>query len=102
MDVKVVLSTIWAAVQPLLGKLMQDPAFQDVLQKILADVLAKITSGIHPDAVVKQAQGQIVAAAALHLTGNPIADAHAWVANLKLPPPTDLPPAPPPIGQYKS
>lgn len=94
MNIQVVLSSIWAAVQPLLGQLMKDPAFQAVLQKILADVLAKITAGIHPDTAVQQANGQIVAAAALHLTGNPIADAKAWLDNFKLP--TDLPPAQPP------
>lgn len=87
MNIQVVLSAVWAAVQPLLGQLMKDPAFQAALQKILADVLAKITAGLHPDVVVKQAQGQIVAAAALHLTGNPIADAQVWLANLNLPAP---------------
>lgn len=87
MNFQVVLSDIWAVVQPLLGKLMQDPAFQAVFQKILADVLTKIAAGVHPDTAVQQANGQIAAAAALHLTGNPMADFAALLSNLN-PPPT--------------
>ena len=100
MNIQVVLSTIWAAVQPLLGKLMQDPAFQAVLQKILADIVDKIAKGVHPDTAVQQAQGQIGAAALLHLTGNFGADLQSFLSGIK--PLTDLPPAPTPTGKYSS
>src|ERR1700675_2813068 len=83
MNLQVVLSTIWATVQPVLGKLMQDPAFQAVLQKILADIVAKIAAGMHPDIAVQQAQGQIGAAALLHLTGNFGADIQSFLSGLK-------------------
>ena len=80
MDIKVV----WAAIQPLLTQLLQSPQFQALLQKILADITAKIDAGVHPTVATDQAVGQIGAAALLHLTGNPIA---TLLSNLK--PPTD-------------
>lgn len=91
---------LWSAIQPFLTQLLQSPEFQAVLKKIMDDVLAKIAAGVHPATATNQAAGQIGAAALLHLTGNPAADISAFVTSLK--PPTDLPPAPPPIGQYKS
>lgn len=65
---------VWAAIQPFLTQLLQSPQFQAVLQKALQDILTKIAAGVHPDAAVQQATGQIGAAAVLHLTGNPLAD----------------------------
>lgn len=92
---------VWSAIQPLLAQLLQSPAFQALLQKILADIMAKIAAGVHPDTAVQQATGQIGAAALLHLTGNPVADFAALVSGIK--PPTDLPPAPLPVtGQFTS
>ncbi len=90
---------VWTAIQPFLTQLLQSPQFQAVLQKILADLLARINAGVHPDTAVQQATGQIGAAALLHLTGNPIADVQAWLANFK--PPTGGP-TPPPIGTFTS
>jgi hypothetical protein len=73
-----VISALLAAAGPALqqafSQLMQSPQFHSVLQKILDDIVAKIAAGIHPDTAVKQATGQIGAAAMLHLTGNPVAD----------------------------
>ena len=74
---------VWSAIQPLLAQLLQSPAFQALIQKILADITAKIAAGVHPDTAVQQATGQIGAAALLHLTGNPMADFAALVSNLK-------------------
>lgn len=68
---------VWAAIQPFLTQLLQSPQFQAVLQKALQDILTKVAAGVHPDEAVKQAQGQIGAAALLHLTGNPLADLQA-------------------------
>jgi len=76
---------VWSAIQPLLAQLLQSPAFQALIQKILADITAKIAAGVHPDTAVQQATGQIGAAALLHLTGNPMADFSALLANLKPP-----------------
>ncbi len=72
---------VWAAIQPLLTQLLASPQFQALLMKILADMNAKIAAGVHPDTAVQHATGQIGAAAALHLTGNPIADVQGWLAN---------------------
>ncbi len=83
---------LWTTLQPFLAQLLQSPQFQAVLQKILSDVLAKISQGVHPDTAVQQATGQSGAAALLHLTGNPMADFSALWAGIK--PPTDLPPEP--------
>ena len=74
---------VWSAIQPFLAQLLQSPAFQALIQKILADITAKIAAGVHPDTAVQQATGQIGAAALLHLTGNPVADFTALVSNLK-------------------
>jgi hypothetical protein len=90
---------VWSAIQPLLAQLLQSPAFQALIQKILADITAKIAAGVHPDTAVQQATGQIGAAALLHLTGNPMADFSALLAGLK---PPSLPPAPPVEGTYAS
>ena len=90
---------VWAAIQPLLTQLLQSPQFQALVQKILADVTAKIAAGVHPTVATNQAAGQIGAAALLHLTGNPAADFAAMLSNLK--PPVGGP-TPPPAGTYTS
>jgi hypothetical protein len=72
---------VWTAIQPFLGQLLQSPQFQSLLQKILSDIIAKIAAGVHPETAVQQATGQIGAAALLHLTGNPVADFAALLAN---------------------
>ena len=76
---------LWSAIQPLLTQLLASPQFQAVLVKIIADINAKISAGVPPSVAVQHATGQIGAAATLHLTGNPIADAQAWLANFKSP-----------------
>ena len=81
------LQVLWSAIQPLLAQLLQSPQFQALLKKILDDIMAKISAGVHPDTAVQQATGQIGAAALLHLTGNPVADFAALLSNLN-PPPT--------------
>ncbi len=94
---------VWSAIQPVLAQLLQSPAFQALLKKILDDIMAKIAAGVHPDTAVEQATGQIGAAALLHLTGNLAADFAALLSGRK--PPTDLTPAPPPApvpGTYTS
>ncbi len=92
---------LWSAIQPLLGQLLKSPQFKTLVDQIWSDLIAKIAAGVHPDVATQQAQGQVAAAAVLHLTGNPIADAQAWLAHFK--PPTDLPPAPLPVtGQFTS
>ncbi len=83
---------LWADIQPFLAQLLQSPAFQALLKKILDDIMAKIAAGVHPDTAVQQAAGQIGAAALLHLTDNPAADFAALLSGLKLP--INLPPAP--------
>ncbi len=77
------LQVVWSAIQPLLGQLLASPQFQALLQKILADVLTKIGTGMHPETAVTQATGQIGAAALLHLTGNPVNDIGALLAGLQ-------------------
>jgi hypothetical protein len=67
----------WAAIQPFLTPLLKSPQFQSLLKQILDDIMVKIAGGVHPDTAVKQATGQIGAAAMLHLTGNPIDDVAA-------------------------
>lgn len=94
MNIQVLLSSL----QPFLQQLLQDPAFQAIIKKILDEILAKIAAGVHPTTAANQAAGQIGAAALLHLTGNFPADFAALLSGLK----TDLPPAPPVTGQYKS
>jgi hypothetical protein len=74
---------VWSAIQPFLTQLLASPQFQALLQKILADLLAKINSGVHPDTAVQQATGQIGVAALLHLTGNPVADIQSLIASLQ-------------------
>jgi K+-transporting ATPase c subunit len=90
----------WAVIEPFLSQLLQSPQFKGIVDQIWSDLVAKIASGLHPTVATQQARGQVAAAALLHLTGNPIADFSALLAGLK--PPTDLPPAPPSTGQYKS
>jgi len=77
---------LWSAIQPLLTQLLASPQFQAVIKKILDDIGAKIAAGVPPSTAVQHATGQISAAAALHLTGNPIADIQAWLATFKAPP----------------
>jgi len=74
---------VWAAIQPLLTQILASPQFQALLQQILADLLTKINSGMHPDTAVQQATGQIGAAALLHLTGNPVADIQSLIVGLQ-------------------
>ena len=99
MNLQVLLSTL----QPFLTQLLQDPAFQAVIKKILDDILAKIAAGVHPTTATNQAAGQIGAAALLHLTGNPVADIQALFSSFKTSTgSTGLPPAPTPTGKYNS
>jgi hypothetical protein len=90
---------VWSAIQPLLGQLLQSPQFKSLVDQIWSDLISKIASGVHPTVATQQAQGQVAAAALLHLTGNPVADFSALLAGIK--PPPDLPPAPPNVV-YKS
>ncbi len=97
-------SLVWSAIQPLLTQLLASPQFQAVIMKIITDINAKIAAGVPPSTAVQHATGQLGAAAALHLTGNPIADAQAWLANFK--PPTgstiQFPPPVPVPGAFTS
>ena len=85
--ISALLAAAGPALQQALSQLMQSPQFHSVLQKILSDIVAKIASGVHPDTAVKQATGQIGAAAMLHLTGNPIADVAALLKPKVVTPP---------------
>jgi hypothetical protein len=92
------LSALLPFLQQIGQQLLTDPKFQAVITSIIADGLAKIGTGVHPDTAANQAMRQVASAASLHLTGNPIADAQAWLASFNAP----LPPTPPPTIQYKS
>ena len=85
---------LWSAIQPFLTQLLQSQQFKAFVDQVWSDLITKIGAGVHPDVATQQAQGQIAAGAFLHLTGNPIADAKAWLAHFNTL--TDLPPAPPP------
>jgi hypothetical protein len=65
--------------------LFQIPAFQSVVRSIIDDLLTKLFSGVSPAAVAQQGVGQMAAAAAFHLTGNPVADIASLLASLKSP-----------------
>jgi hypothetical protein len=77
------LQIVWAAIQPILAQLLQSPQFKSVVDQIWSDLIAKIVAGTHPpDVATQQAQGQVAAAALLHLTGNPITDFAPLLAKL--------------------
>jgi hypothetical protein len=69
--------------QALLMGLLKDPAFQAIIQSIIADVFAKISSGVNPLAAAQQGGAQVGAAAAFHLTGNPVADVQSLLVSLQ-------------------
>jgi hypothetical protein len=79
-----ILSTLTGAL-PLLLPLLNDPNFQKILAAIQADLNTKIAGGVPPVTATQQAGGQLHAAIALHLTGNPIADVQTWLAQFKQP-----------------
>ncbi len=92
---------VWAAIQPFLAQLLQSPQFKQLVDKVWADLIAKIAAGVHPVVATQQAQGQIAAGALLHLTGNFGADLQSFFAALKTPS-TPGPTAPPPGPGYTS
>ncbi len=69
--------------EAILAGLLKDPAFQAIIQAIIKDLFAKITSGASPIAAAQQGAAQAAAAATFHLTGNPLADFGSLVANLQ-------------------
>jgi hypothetical protein len=69
--------------QTLLMGLLKDPAFQAIVQSIVADMFAKISSGVNPLAAAQQGGAQVGAATIFHLTGNPVADIQSLVAGLQ-------------------
>jgi hypothetical protein len=77
------MNAVLSALLPTLLQLLQSPAFQSLLKSILDDLVKQISSGVPPVAAAQQATGLVTAAAALHLTGNPVADIQALVANLQ-------------------
>lgn len=81
MNWTVILSTV----VPALLQLLNDPAFQAVIKAVEANMGKQIAGGVAPAAASQQATGLLTAAAALHLTGNPIADFQAFIANFKPP-----------------
>jgi hypothetical protein len=78
--------------EALLMGLLKDPAFERIIQAIIADMFAKITSGVSPIAAGQQGIAQAGAAAAFHLTGNPVADVQSLLVSLQ--PHAASPPAP--------
>lgn len=77
------MTAILQLLLPTILQLLQTPAFKSLLSSILDHVIAQIASGVPPVAAAQQATGLVTAAAALHLTGNPVADIQALVANLQ-------------------
>jgi len=94
------LAAAGPALQQALSQLLQSPQFKAVFDKLWADLLAKIESGAHPGVATQQMQGQIGAAALLHLTGNFGADLSAFLAAHKQP--AGTPTSPPVTGTYTS
>ncbi len=88
------LAAAGPALEQALSKLLQSPEFKAIFDKLWANLLAKIAAGVHPEVATKQIQGQILAAASLHLTGNFGADLSEFLAAHK--PPTGTP-TPPPV-----
>ena len=80
-----VLQALLQAILPSLLGVLQTPAFQAILKSILDDLVAKIISGVSPTAATQQAVGAASAAAALHLSGSPIADIQKVLAGLPIP-----------------
>ncbi len=78
-------SAIFSAVIPALLQLLNDPAFQAVIKAVEANMGKQLADGVPPAAASQQATGLLTAAAALHLTGNPVADFQAFVAGFKPP-----------------
>lgn len=95
-----IIAALLAAAGPALEQaviqLLGSPEFKAVVDKLWADLLAKIAAGVHPEVATQQAQGQIGAAALLHLTGNFGADLSAFLAAHK---PSSGAPTPP-VGTY--
>lgn len=77
------MNLILSALLPTLLQLLQSPPFQSLLKSILDDLVRQISSGVPPVAASQQAAGQVTAAAALHLTGNPVADVQSLIASLQ-------------------
>ena len=77
------MNAILQALLPSLLGLLETPAFQSLLKSILDDMIKKISAGVPPVAVTQQATGLVTAAAALHLTGNPVADIQSLLAGLQ-------------------
>jgi hypothetical protein len=79
------MDTILATILPSILGLLQTPAFQVILKAILDDLVQKLASGASPTVATQQATGLVTAAAALHLTGNPVADFQQLLSGFKLP-----------------
>jgi hypothetical protein len=77
------METILSALLPSLLQMLNTPAFQSILNSILQNLIKQVATGVPVVAATQVATGQVTAAAALHLTGNPIADFNAWVASLQ-------------------
>ena len=89
--ISALLAAAGPAMQQALFQLLQSPQFKSVVDKLWANLLVEIADGAHPEVATQQAQGQIGAAALLHLTGNFGADLSAFLAAHK--PPTDSAPS---------
>lgn len=77
------MDAILQALLPTLLQLLKTPAFQSLLSSILDHLIQQVSTGVPPVAAAQQATGLVTAAAALHLTGNPVADLPALFANLQ-------------------
>jgi hypothetical protein len=78
-----ILQALLQAFLPALLAELQTPAFQAILSSILQNLLKQIASGVPATTATGAAAGQVISAATLHLSGNPIADFNAWVASLQ-------------------
>ena len=77
------MEALLSALLPSLLAELQTPAFQAILKSILDQLIKNISAGVPALTATQLATGQVTAAAALHLTGNPIADAEAFFANFQ-------------------
>lgn len=77
------MNALLSAFLPTILQLLESPAFQSILKSILDDLIKNINTGTPMVTATQQATGQVTAAAALHLTGNPVADLQALFATLQ-------------------
>lgn len=82
MNLVTIISALTSII-PAVLQLLNDPQFQAVIKAVEGLFNQQIASGVAPASANQQAAGLLASAAMLHLTGNPVTDFNAWVAQLK-------------------